>query len=399
MKILFISRFVPYQNNNGIGVKICNLLTCLASIGDVTCVYLSEECNDHDNNPVKNIRVDNIYIFEKKEHRSVARYLKNLLSLIFVNKKIKKNINNIIEEFSPDIIWLEFGYICNIIPFIKLNNIPVIYGSHNSQFYLDYNIWKSNNNIIYKLKMSPFIILYYLHENIFFKMADAIFCICLKDVYYYKKILNKKEVYHLPFFFDDRSICEFEEKKSDHPYICLVGSLNSYQNYEAAIFTLESIWPIIQAKNKELFLYIIGELPPDVSPEYKKLMSYSANLKNVVFQGKVPEIIPYVKGALISIAPLLLGSGVRTKIIESIACKVPVVSTTIGAEGLPFEDGETIYIADSANEFSAKVLDLVDNREKRIDMSLKAYNMYRKDLSYDVGVKKLSSLLNFYYEN
>ena len=70
----------------------------------------------------------------------------------------------------------------------------------------------------------------------------------------------------------------------------------------------------------------------------------------------VPEIAPYVQSAALSIVPLRVGGGTRLKILESLAMGTPVVSTTVGAEGLDLQDGEHLLLADSPDDFANAVL-------------------------------------------
>jgi len=75
------------------------------------------------------------------------------------------------------------------------------------------------------------------------------------------------------------------------------------------------------------------------------------------------------------------------------ACRTPVVSTTIGAEGLPFIDGESICIVDTPDGIAEKILELVENGQKRYEISEKAYLVYDQLLSFNAGIEKLRTLL------
>ncbi len=172
----------------------------------------------------------------------------------------------------------------------------------------------------------------------------------------------------------------------------MVGSLRSYQNYSGALFALEKVWPVLSRENSLLRLYVIGELPPEGSPEFRNLARLAADCRGVDLKGRVDSVIPFVKGALASLVPLSIGSGVRTKIIESVVCGTPVVSTTIGAEGLPFVNRESIFIADTAEDLAAGVLELANDAQKRRKMADLAYQKYREELSCDAGERFLAEI-------
>lgn len=395
MKVLFISRHIPYRADSGITIKMLNLLTCLRSVCDVACAYLVDE-KEGDERVLEACRIDVANYLIKAENRSSAlkRYLGHLLELFTMSAALRKALSEIMKKEQPDVVWLEFGYLCHFIPFFRKFAVPVVCGSHNSQFKLDFEIWKSNANLVYRLKMAPFVLLYFIHEKLFFRLSDLFLCISRQDSAYYSSIIPAAKLRILPFLFDGRNSELAAPFVPGHPYLCMVGSLRSYQNYSATLFALDEVWPILERENSNLRLYIIGELPRENSLEFHRLSERMARTERVVLTGRVDSVIPYVKGALVSLVPLSLGSGVRTKIIESAACMTPVVSTSIGAEGLPFVDGESIYLADSAIALANKTLDLISDARTRNRIAEKAYEKYREELSYEAGVRMLRNIFH-----
>ena len=397
MKILFVSDNIPYKANSGTTVKLFNLLVALSKFNDVVAAFISDEVEINVSAEKRcMLNVKNHLILEKKYSNRVVRYCSHVLRVLFMTRAAKINLATLIRKENPDIVWLEPGYICHMIPFLKQFRIPVVYGSHNSQFLLDYSIWKASP-AIRKLLHAPFILAYFMHERLYFRLADRFCCINSYDMAYYGRFIPKKNIVYLPYFFDDKNIDKSEPGIIvDHKYICHVGSLRSYQNYSGVIFTLQSIWPLVHARRKDLYLYIIGKLPPKESPEYRELKKWLLVSNNVIITGEVPSVIPYVKSAVANIVPTLVGRGVRTKIIESVACRTPVVSTSIGAEGLPFSNNDEILIANDPENFSKKVLQLVDGEISRTAISSRAYTVYSKELSIKAAIVKLNTILSDY---
>lgn len=373
-----------------------NLLTCMSGEFDVACVFVVDEreSNRSDLDACR-LEVTNYLIESKRESSNLKRYLLHLLELFVISKKIRTALTEIMAKEKPDLVWLEFGYIGNFIPFLKKFGVPVIYGSHNSQFKLDFGIWKANRNIQYRVSMAPFVLLYFIHERWYFRLADLMLCISNQDIPYYERFISPAKLHLLPFLFDCRGLEAIAPLSTDHPYICLVGSLRAYQNYSAAMFAIEEVFPILFEKNNRLQLYVIGELPDEGSQEYRFLSRSIAKTGRVILTGRVESVIPFVKGATAHLVPLSIGSGVRTKIIESVVCGTPVVSTSIGAEGLPFVDGESIFIADTADSLAEKILMLVNDDKLRSEMSKKAFAKYREELSCEVGVKMIKNFIRY----
>lgn len=394
MKILFVSKHIPYRADSGITVKMHNLLCCLSGAFEVACAFVvdEQESNKPDLGACR-LPVANYLVESKKQSLCLTRYLVHLLELFTISGKIKTALSGIVDRERPDLVWLEFGYVGHFIPFMKKFGIPVVYASHNSQFRLDFGIWKSNGNIIYRLLMAPFVLLYFIHERLYFKLADLVLCISTRDMPYYGRFINPAKLRLLPFLFDCRDPASIAPMATDYPYVCIVGSLRSYQNYSAAMFAIEEVCPILFGKDDRLRLYIVGELPDESSPEYRRLTRSVAHSKRVVLTGRVDSVIPFVKGAAAQLVPLSIGSGVRTKIIESAVCGTPVVSTSIGADGLPFVDGESIFIADTAAGLAEKILQLVGDGAARREMAEKAFAKYHEELSCEVGVRIVKTFL------
>lgn len=395
MKILFITKHIPYHQNSGITARINNLLSCLSRVCKVVCSFIVyADKNNEDVIGKCSLNLTNYLIETKRASFSPLRYISNLLGVFFVSNNLKTALSAVINKEKPDLVWLEFGYLCHFVPFLRKFGMPVIYGSHNSQFKLDFAIWKANTNILSKLKMAPFVFFYLIHERLFFTLPDLFFCISREDLSYYSSFIPRNKLRIMPFFFDDRGIPPIQPFTTDYPYVCMVGSLRSYQNYSAAIFALEMVWPILRHEHSRLHLYVIGEQPPERTPEYRRLMRAVGRTERVVMLGMVESVIPLVKGAQVNLVPLSIGSGVRTKIIESAACRTPVVSTTIGAEGLPFIDGESIFIADTGADLAEKVLRLVNDSRLRDDMAEMAYRKYSEELSCEAGARLIAEILD-----
>lgn len=127
--------------------------------------------------------------------------------------------------------------------------------------------------------------------------------------------------------------------------LVFVGSMDWMPNVDGITWFFEEVFPLIRERRPETTVAIVGRTPP------KSLSRYPARIT-----GTVPDVRPYLWGSRVSIVPLRVGGGTRLKIYEAMAARVPVVSTTIGAEGLDVEDGRDLLLADTPREFAAQCL-------------------------------------------
>lgn len=140
--------------------------------------------------------------------------------------------------------------------------------------------------------------------------------------------------------------------------LVFTGSMDWHPNEDAMLYFIEAILPVIRKSIAQVTLTIVGRNPS------RKLYD-AASKADVQVTGTVDDIRPYVDQAALYIVPLRIGGGTRLKIFEALAMGKAVVSTTIGAEGLPLKEGKHIVRADDADSFAETVIMLLRDSKRR----------------------------------
>jgi sugar transferase (PEP-CTERM/EpsH1 system associated) len=135
------------------------------------------------------------------------------------------------------------------------------------------------------------------------------------------------------------------------------GSMDYHANIDAVCWFARDIWPAVHKRQPNLRFTIVGRNP---SPEVIALKS-----ADIEVTGTVPDVRPYYREALAVVVPLRAGSGTRLKILEAMAAGVPVVSTTLGAEGLEARPGCELLIADAPSEMADAIVAVIQPAELR----------------------------------
>ena len=169
--------------------------------------------------------------------------------------------------------------------------------------------------------------------------------------------------------------------------LVFLGSMDWMPNIDGAVWFAGEVLPLIHRQRPDCTLAIAGRRP---SAEVARLAESD---KRIEVTGTIPDVRPWLFGSLVSIVPLRIGGGTRLKIYEAMAARAPVVSTTIGAEGLDVTDGENIYIADSPQRFAERCLALLDSAEERERLSAAAWNLVASKYSWDVVARSMERLL------
>jgi glycosyltransferase involved in cell wall biosynthesis len=148
--------------------------------------------------------------------------------------------------------------------------------------------------------------------------------------------------------------------KERHPTILFCGTMDYNPNIDALRWYFKELHEQIAAAIPNLQTWIVGKDPVPEVKEYAKI-------PGVIVTGGVPDVRPYYQKAWVQVVPILIGGGTRLKIVEALAMGTPVVSTTMGAQGLDLKHGHDALIADTAPDFikeTIRILRDTDLREK-----------------------------------
>ena len=138
--------------------------------------------------------------------------------------------------------------------------------------------------------------------------------------------------------------------------VLFVASMDYHANIDAAVSFAREVWPGVHERKPNLIFTMVGR---DPSPQVRQLEL----IPGVEVTGTVEDVRPFYREALVSVVPLKVGGGSRLKILEAMAAGVPVVSTTLGAEGIDVHDGSDILLADSVDELSEAIINVAGNEE------------------------------------
>ncbi len=160
----------------------------------------------------------------------------------------------------------------------------------------------------------------------------------------------------IPNGVDVQSFLPSTEPKHLRRDLVFVGAMHYHANVDAALFFAREVWPAIHRQRPELRLVIVGAQP---TAEVLKLREQPG----ITVTGTVDDVRPFYHNALAAVVPLRVAGGTRLKILEAMAAGVPVISTTLGAEGLPVTNGTDILLADSPSDFAECAVTLAPDSE------------------------------------
>ncbi len=261
---------------------------------------------------------------------------------------MKRRINQL--EKQADLVVCDF-----LAPAINVNGLiaPSLIFEHN----VESQIWErryrmSKGPIKFLVRMQWHRMLQYEKEAC--RKFDGIVAVSARDQEMLKSVFRLEKVLGYVPTGVDTAYFKPDPMAVRRPHqLVFTGSMDWHPNEDAVLWFVRRIYPELKSMVPDAALTVAGR---DPSPKMKQLQKED---RSISVTGSVEDIRPYMASASAMIVPLRIGGGTRIKIFEGMAMGLPVISTSIGAEGLPLENGRNILIADDPNRFAqaaAKIL-------------------------------------------
>ena len=295
---------------------------------------------------------------------------------------IKTLIN---QEF--DIIQIESIMLAPYIPLIrKHSTAKITFHCPNVEHLIWQRMAKNKQINIFKkwyIKNTALNLKHYELEHI--NDFDAVFPVTDVDAKYFKDNGCKRLCVGIPIGFDN--VEKLPDVMEQEHSIFHIGSMNWAPNEQGIKWFLNEVWPLMNKSLPKIKAYFAGRNMP--------MWLKNGEWNNVDIVGEVDDSILFMSSKKIMVVPLLSGSGIRIKILEAMSIGKAVVATSIAAEGIMYENGKNILIADTPEEFVSAVKRLDEDEEFCKQIGDNAYKLIREryDTNY-IG----KELLNYYYQ-
>ena len=263
-----------------------------------------------------------------------------------------------------DIIQVEMLYMTIYLDTIrKYSQAPVILRAHNIEHLIWQRIAENSSNPLRKFYLKHLYRTLRKYELEMLGKVDGIVAITGTDAGFFRKYAGTVPVISIPFGIDPSSVPPVAPGPAQ-PDLFHIGSMNWIPNEEGIRWFLEQVWPEVSKRHKSLKLYLAGRaMPPWLT---------ALNIPGVEVLGEVPDAGQFMQQHSVMIVPLFSGSGIRIKIIEAMSAAKVVIATSIGAEGISYEHGKHLLIADSAVSFTEAIDQVMADKSLRSSLGKNA---------------------------
>jgi glycosyltransferase involved in cell wall biosynthesis len=228
----------------------------------------------------------------------------------------------------------------------------------------------------------------YIHERRLFPNFDHIISVSEADRRYHAQFVGDERSLLIPNYINEGNYVSKEPIESvdklHENIVVTTGNFTAFQNRCGLDWFLQQVWPLVLDQTPQAQLQVVGRGSAGL------FQHSSSNVEGV---GEVPTIAPYLRRAAVAVVPLLHGSGTRFKILEAFACETPVVSTTLGAQGLDLTPGENILLADSGPDLAQAIVGLLTDKPKRARLARNGLNVLKKQYSFEKNSQRIRQLV------
>ena len=395
MKILQLCNKAPYPANDGSSIAICNLAEGLADNGielHILPINTKKHFKPDNAVPTSFAEKTHYHSIYRDTNTSVLGACANLWShqSYFVSRFFFKEYEDALivklTETSFDIVQLEGVFMATYIPTIKkYSKAKITLRAHN----IEHQIWERHlpheKNWFKKIYLTIQSNRLKAFELEAFSSTDAIVTITDEDKKGIQQLVPQQKIHTCLTGINLASYKHIHQASLPNT-IFHFASMDWLPNIEAVEWLLANVWPEVISRIPSAQLILAGRGMPE---NIKQAAS-----KNIVVIEDVADSSLFYATYDVMLVPLWSGSGLRIKLVEGLAYGKPIITTSIGAEGIPYTKNKELLIADTDKEFVNAIVELLSNSEKKQQLQVNARILAESHFDY----QKLASQLIVFYD-
>jgi glycosyltransferase involved in cell wall biosynthesis len=396
MKVIWVKAGGLVPLDSGGKIRSYHIASELAKTHEVTLfTFYARESNDehHTLRPVfSKVVTHPLDISAGRGFGESLSYLKSFFARLpysitkYCRPEVARHLRQVLCAEKYDVILCDFLTPAAAIPFDL--NIPVVIFTHNVEATILQRHWEVAANPAWK----------YVFKREYEKMREAelyylrecahVLTVSDADKAFFAKDISPSKISTIPTGVDVDYFQPMLGEELDS--LVFTGSMDWMPNEDGIIFFVKQILPLVRQTRPAVKLWVVGRKP---SNEIKALAEIDPG---IAVTGRVENIRPFIAKGSVYIVPLRVGGGTRLKIFEAMAMGKAVVSTTIGAEGLPVTSGSDIVLTDDPSQFANAVCRLLESVEDRKRIGSAARKLVETEYSWAAAAKNLDNLLALY---
>lgn len=382
MKILIVSSYLPFPLFSGGHIRLFNLIKGLSKRHEISLVCeIRDYQTKQDIEEVKKFCKEVIVVPRRKQwsfrnmlHTGLSPY--PFLMVGHTSWEMRSRISEQLNKVKYDLIHVETFYVMQNIPKIE---IPIVLAEHN----VEYLVYRRFANRIL-LPFRPFLYIDVLKmkywEESYWNKVNKLIAVSEDE----KKMMKRKDVTVIPNGVDLEKF-KFSQREKIGERILFIGDFRWLANKDTLLWILKKIWPdFLRAQTKGSFiLWVVGR---NIPQSLRKITDHPS----VVFEdGSEIQTEKIFKNSSVLLAPIRVGGGTSFKILEAMACGVPVVTNELGIEGIKAENLKQVLIGETKSEIISCLNSLIEDAKLYSSIAKNARKLVGDKYSWKEIVEKL----------
>ena len=395
MKILFLTPQRPFPTHQGTTIRNFNLIRELARRHQIWLLTFLEPTQHPDNGPLDDLceQVETIPLPQRStltRLQQMAFTTRPDMSWRLWSPQFARHLETQLRQTSVDIVHLEG---IEMAPYLSLvrqfaPQAKIIYDDHNAEWLLQQRNFLNDlrNPRRWVAAAYSYIQTQRLkrYERWICRAADVVVTCSHPDRTALQRLDSSLRVVVIPNGVDLTRYSNFIGQTIPFD-IVFTGKMDYRPNIDAVLWFGDEVLPKIQQVHPSVTLGIVGQKP------HARLDVLRQN-RAITITGEVDEILPYIGGAGVYIAPFRVGGGTRLKLLEAMAMRKAIVATAVGAEGYPITPGQEMVIADDAFTMAAEISRLLTDSEVRAKLGQKAFQFVEAGYTWESIVPQFETL-------
>jgi polysaccharide biosynthesis protein PslH len=394
MKILWVKAGGLVPPDTGGKIRSYNILRQLAKHHSVTffSFYAAHENDLHPELGKVFERVVSVplHLPEARRLRELLDYGLRLFSrepyniAKYCRPRVRRELRKLLERESYDVILVDFLVASGAIPWNW--PCPKVLFTHNVEAVIWQRHFEVAKNPLWKALCWREWKAMAGAERHYLQQADHVLTVSDHDKAAFARFLDPARLTVVPTGADTEFFCPGRGEELPDSLV-FTGSMDWLPNEDGIFYFAHEILPLIRKRIPSISLCVVGRKPS------RRMQDLAASEPGLELTGWVEDVRPYLERGAVCIVPLRIGGGTRLKIFEAMSMAKAVVSTTIGAEGLPVRDGEHLLVADSAVDFAERTVALLADPVRRSELGRAARRLVEERYSWTTVAKGFADVL------
>lgn len=391
MKILFLTQRVPYPPNKGDKLRSYNQIRHLSRNHEISLVCLAD--NEHDLEHAKELgqwcrSVDVVSLprVASKMRSAVTLLSSRPLTLgYFYSSKLRALIEKKLRDENYDLIFVYCSSMAQYVENVQTVPRVIDFVDVDSEKWCQYA----------RYAKFPYTWLYTLesrrlrrYEKLLASTYQHCFLVSEKETEDFKRLVAPCSTLTPILNGVDAELFKPTVERYDPKTIVFTGAMDYFANVEAVVYFVREILPHISNVIPDAKFYVVGSNPTE------ELHALARANPNIVVTGFVEQVQPYMAQAAVFVAPMRIARGVQNKILEAMAMGIPVVTSSLGHEGISAVPEQDIFVEDEAIHFAKRVIDLMEDDKLRLAISGNARKIVENFYDWSTNLATLESTLS-----